>query len=823
MSIWSEANKLANHNTHYWDGKDQKLVSIIRVDGHPYRIMGNDPAGIPAMHQKSVQVLPTRTIYQFKNSKILLTLTFMTPRLPAHLKYMTQPVTYITWQVRSADGSPHKVQLYYSTSTRVAVNTSKQKVKWWRKTMGPLTALQAGHPTQNYFDIAGDPVGLDWGYVYTAANTKQAAGVVALNRTCVHAFTSTGKVPNNNATGMPRSIANGNPVEAFSFNLGSVGSTPVSRHVMVAYDEVYAINFFGEYTRPYWRKGGVTPAKMLEKAATRYKKLTKDCIAFDTKVMADARRVGGRRYAVIAALAYRQALAAMGISADRNGAPMVFTKEETSNGDIATVDVFFPASPIWLLFDPQMEAASMEPVLDSAETKRWKFPWAPHDLGTYPICTGHYNSGGENMQVEESGNMIILADAIARAEGNAKFATKYWPMLTSWVQYLRRAGFDPKKQLSTNDFLGFMAHNANLSIKAILAMGAYGSLCKMRGMNGEARSYQSLARRWARKWMRVDNNGSHYRMAFNQPGTWSQDYNLVWDQVLHLHAFPMAVRRKQMAFYMTQLHKYGLPDRSTVTQTKTDFSIWTATMATRPSQFHAIINRIYKFLDQTSTRVPFADQYGTRKGWGGMHARPVMGAAFMPMMNNAKIWHYWASRGAKFPDNWAGLPPPPVITSVVPTAQRRPVMWRYTINRPGAGWYKRGFDASGWKRGPAGFGSADPGVRPRTRWRTDNIWMRRHFRLSAAKLRHLNLKDLRIYAYHDEDIKVYINGVYAGGASGYSTSYVPLEMTRASEKALHAGENLMAITVHQTTGGQFADAGLVEWHIPRRRHRAGGH
>ena len=810
MSIWSEANTLTSHRTRYWDGRVQSLVSLVRIDGTTYRIMGTQPSSAPALPQLSVTVRPTTTIYQFANRKIDLTLTFTTPRLPAHLKTMTLPVTYITWTVKSADGNAHQVQVYDSTSSAIAVNHDNQKVTWSRKVFGPLTALKVGSTTQEYFDISGDQVGLDWGYIYTAADSRQSTACIAGSDRCLNHFAASGTLPAADSTRKPRRVRNGEPVESFAFNLGSVAAAPVSRHVMVAYDEVYAINFFGTSQRPYWRHIFHTPSAMFQWAAGHYKSLMQKSAAFDKAVISDAKKIGRYQYATIASMSYRQALAAMGMSADSNGNPMVYTKEETSNGDIATVDVFFPASPLLLTFCPRLEAASMVPVLDSASSPRWKFPYSPHDLGTYPNCTGHYNTGGENMMVEESGNMIILAAAIAKAEGNADFATKYWPLLTRWVRYLRKSGFDPGKQLSTNDFLGFMAHNANLSVKAIVAMGAYGQLCRMRGMTAEANDYQSLARRWARKWMRVDNDGTHYRMAFNQPGTWSMVYNMVWDQALGLNIFPRSVRRKEMAFYMTQLHRYGLPDRSTVTQTKTDFEIWTATLATRHKDFQTIIDRIYNFLNESPGRVPFTDQYGTRKGWAGMHARPVIGAAFMPFMNNAAIWHHWASGGAKFSNDWASLPPPPVVKMVVPTAQSGPIYWHYTLDKPAAGWNKPGFDVSNWKTGPAGFGSVDPGVKPRTDWRTDNIWLRRTFRMPAGEFKHLC-----VYCYHDEDVQVYINGVLAASAPGYSTSYVPLQITRAARKALHAGRNLMAVHVLQTTGGQFFDAGLAQWYIPR--------
>jgi len=646
FSIWSMSDRLTDVNTRHWTGRDQPLTGLVRIDAATYRFMGADPRQVPAMPQISLRVTPLHTVYTFEAAGVQLEVRFFTAALPQDLEALSRPVDYLSWNVTSSDGRPHSVSLLLDVSPLVAVNSEDEEVTWGRSKLPGIEVLRVGSRDQRVLNRGGDNLRIDWGYFYLAVPDQEDTTLVTAGN-AIASFMASGDLPQSDDMEMPRQPRNGASHLAIRLRTDVSAAKPASRHVLIAFDEEYSIEYLDRKLRPYWRRNGETAAAMLAESETQYPGLEERGKRFDEELMTDLEHAGGKAYAELGTLAYRQTLAAHGFAADIDDTPLLFPKENFSNGCISTVDVLYPSAPFFLFFNPALLEAQLKPVLEYSALPRWKWPFAPHDLGTYPLADGQVYGGGElseenQMPVEESANMLILMDALANAQGNWHLAEKYWPQLTKWADYLNAKGLDPENQLSTDDFAGHLAHNANLSIKAIEGLAAYSEMAKKLGDAKLAEQYAGAAKRMAGQWQSMALEGDHYKLAFDKPGTWSQKYNLVWDKLLDLGLFPPSIRKAEIAFYLQQLNQYGLPLDNRADYTKLDWELWTATLTEDGSQFAALMDPIGKWLNETPSRVPLTDWYDSKTGTMlHFQARSVVGGVFIKALADKNLSEKW--------------------------------------------------------------------------------------------------------------------------------------------------------------------------------------
>ena len=653
FSIWSMADKLTDQDTRHWTGTEQPLTGMIRVDGSAYRYMGESPSSeVPAMQQISVKVEATNTIYVFEAAGVRLELTFFTPAFPRDLDILSRPLTYLTWRIGALDRKEHEVSVLLDIDPRIAVDREDDPVLWGRSRAGSLTVLSVGSQEQRVLARSGDNLRIDWGYFHLAVPGDQHA-VLANASDATENFLRSGTLPTADNLDMPKIPTGGAAHLAVLLAANVTPSRSAEMHVLLSFTQGYAIEYLHRRLREFWQRNGQTVEQMLETAESQYVALAERGKRFDGELRAALEHAGGKEYSDLAILAYRQTFAAHALVVDVDGVPLMFPKENFSNGCISTVDVLYPSAPFFLFLNPALLEAQLKPVLDYAMLPRWKFPFAPHDLGTYPLANGQVYGGGERseddqMPVEESGNLLILVAALGRAQGNWHVAERYWPLLTRWADYVAQKGLDPENQLSTDDFAGHLAHNANLSIKAIEGLGAYAAMAQGLGKTSEATTVEALARKMAREWEVLAKDGERYKLAFDAPGTWSQKYNLVWDQLLGLNLFDPNVRRTELSFYAKHINKYGLPLDNRKDYTKLDWEIWTATLAETTNQFQLFMAPIAKWMNETASRVPLTDWYDTTSGKQmGFQARSVVGGVFVKALADGEVVKEWQAKSRK--------------------------------------------------------------------------------------------------------------------------------------------------------------------------------
>lgn len=595
--------------------------------------ISNEPApkksdAVVVAAQKSVQLSATQTVYQFACGPVDATLSFTSPLLLSDLNLLSRPVSYINYAVQSNDGGTHDVQVYFGASTNIATNTPAQEVAVQQYTAAGLKLLKAGTTEQPVLQKKGDDLRIDWGYMYIAVpEAGNASQYITTNDGALGSVTS--------GIRTMQFIDKGKNLVLNSLvTLGKVSSKPKEQLFMLGYDDLYSIQFFKTNLRPWWRNdASQTIEKQLAQAKTDYSSIIAKCQAFNTSLYNDAVAAGGKTYADLCVLAYRQSIAAHKLVKSPQGELLFFSKENFSNGCINTVDVTYPSAPLFLLYNPELMKGMLNGIFYFSESGKYTEPYAAHDLGTYPLANGEvYGSGG--MPVEESGNMTILTAAIAKAEGNANYAKKHWATLTTWTNYLVQYGFDPANQLCTDDFAGHLARNANLSVKAIVGIGCYAMLADMLGDKTTAEKYRTIAKNMAMKWGSMCDEGDHYALTFDKNGTWSQKYNLVWDKVLGLNLFPKDIYEKEIKFYLTKQNKFGLPLDSRKGYTKSDWILWTATLANNANDFQALVAPLKTYVTETPTRVPLSDWHETTDGKQvGFQARSVVGGYFMKVLD----------------------------------------------------------------------------------------------------------------------------------------------------------------------------------------------
>jgi hypothetical protein len=637
LSTWLPADNLAGTWPSFWTGRTTAMVGIAQIDGVAYLFMGApniDGHVLRGMVQRSLTITATRSTYVMEAAGVRLTLTFLSPIEPADLRRQSMPLSYITADVHSTDGSSHQVALYFDISGEWAHGDSGTRIRWSQEQVQgsggtSLTALSFTPDTPAVLSENGDMAG--WGsVVWNATNRPGLTWQIGGDTAVRSAVLADGKLANTADTNQPRAISDHWPVFGFNFVLGAVRSTQ-SAVLSIGHVREPAMNYLGAQLPPLWRSYWPSWQRMTAFFHADTAAATSRTAALDARVRREATAAGGAKYAALCALSLRQAYGGTEL-VSRNGEPWAFMKEISSDGNVSTVDVVYPAMPAFLYTDPRYLGLLLEPLLDYPENGGWPKQFAEHDLGShYPVASGHNDGNEEDMPIEESANMLLMCAAyLARTDpATARtFDVKHYPILKQWGEYLVANALDPGFQNQTDDFTGFIGHSANLALKGILAIGAMGQISTAAGNAADAARYRATAGTYSSQWVAKarDSTKDHLKLAYDQPGTWSLKYNGYPDRLLGLNLVASAVAQEEADWYLTQVNQYGVPLDLRHAYTKGDWEMWTAAWLQGHPVRDFLIESLYDFANTSPSRVPFTDLYDTVSNRQvGFQARPVIG------------------------------------------------------------------------------------------------------------------------------------------------------------------------------------------------------
>ncbi|KAK8244847.1 glutaminase GtaA [Phyllosticta capitalensis] len=604
----------------FWSNQVNGWAGMIRVDGTSYTWLG-DP-GPQAVSQTAYDFTSTRSSFTMDVAgKVSMNITFLSPVTPNDLKRQSLTFSYLNVDVVSSDGQNHDVELYSDISAEWVSGDRTQAAQWNYTSSGGLEIHKVFKQNQQLFSEYNDQA--EWGNVYYATDSGDGVTYQIGQDTVVRgSFTSGGKL-NNQVDDNYRVISNNWPVFGFAKNLGSVGTTPASTLFSVGLCQQEAIQFLGAQGTvslpSLWTSYFPDDIAALDFFHKDYATASGISTDLDNKINSDAIAAAGQDYATIVSLGVRQVFAAWALVGTENKTYQ-FQKEISSNGNVNTVDVIFPAMPILLYTNPDLLKLMMDPLFENQESGNYPNNYSIHDLGAhYPNATGHPDGNDEAMPLEECGNMIIMALAYAQRSGNSDYLNLHYPILNQWSSYLVEEALYPFNQISTDDFAGSLANQTNLALKGIIGIEAMSQIANLTGHADDASKYHQTAVDYITQWQGLaivngTNGGpAHTTLSYGDAASHGLLYNLYANSLLGFDLVPQSVYDTQSAFYPTIEMKYGVPLDTRHSYTKSDWEMFVAAVSSTDTR-DMFIRDLAKWINETPTSRAYTDLYETDSG-----------------------------------------------------------------------------------------------------------------------------------------------------------------------------------------------------------------
>ncbi|KAI9734614.1 MAG: hypothetical protein M1834_002215 [Cirrosporium novae-zelandiae] len=612
----------------FWAGQQLEWSVIARVNGTIYALFGDPGVGEPAVLQHA-QYMTTASAFTVLAGNTTFSLTFFSPVSPHNYLRQSLPFSYLTITIESTLSPDIQVYSDIDCSWAGQHHTSKGPLacKWTSDTVNLTTHFELSLDQQITFGEVKHMA--RWGQAVYASRPYSSS--VMSTQTGDSKAVRTQFANNGSLTGAKPSWSL-DGVVAFAHDLRpskEINGTSVT--FAIGHERNSSINYLGSHRTGYYRATYPDITSAVAHFLDDYNDAYLEASKLDSVISNQAIKISNN-YSDIARLSVLQVFGAIELTIPENDLNtsdvMAFVKEISSNGNIQTVDLLFSAFPIFYTMNPTFIKLLIEPTLRYLNKGHWPHKWIIHDLGThYPNATGHNNGKAEQMPLEISGDMIMLAYAYQLASNDTGFIQPYQSVLHTAATYLSQNGWNPSFQLATTDAAGKAAHQVNLAIKSALGMIVYDKLFS----DNTLRENGTALAKTLSSGLALNTNKTHFVLNYHNETSWAGIYNLYPDKLLNLDIFPDSLYTMQSNFLPTVRQEAGVPLDSRVDWTKTDWDSWIAAISTNKTR-DMYINDIHAYLRNGKNDVPFADRFAVSGPKMGHHeltkCRPATGAHF---------------------------------------------------------------------------------------------------------------------------------------------------------------------------------------------------
>ena len=651
FTIWTAPEELNSQNVETWYGERKNIYGFLKTTEGTYCFIGESgkflPFGVKKAVQKKLNVKAFSTDYEFSCGKTILKIRFVSPLTLNDLELLSMPVCYMEYEIIGDKNAEISLFVNRNIAYNDIPETLDKRVRGGVLQLNGFESAFVGLVRQMPLSVSGDLVGADWGYFYLAGEQAWL-----LDEAELFAFLSNGYLS---------FTADGEEKYIGAINKAAKGA------ILLGYDDRISIDYFGDYRKGYYLENHTIIDALTEMWCNR-ENCEEKLRDFENDLVARAELYGGA-YRNILFASLRQSIGGHKLIKNKDGNILWLSKECGSNGCIGTVDISYPSMPLYLLYNPELVKGMMRPILEFARMPVWSYDFAPHDVGTYPVCCGQiyaiwqmnnkyhakYGEGGfwsrvkthfpfyilpksyqpyefkMQMPVEECANMLIMFLAVYQVDKDISFFENNKDLCAKWVKYLVKYGLKPGNQLCTDDFAGHLENNINLAIKATVGIAAYAQLlfeCEESEKGGE---YRKIAENFAKEIMQFAEGKTHLPLTWNSgEDTFGLKYNFAFDKILGLNLFNRELFEKEVDYYLSKSERYGVPLDNRKMYTKSDWLLWVARLTSDMQKRKVLIAMIDDFLKTSPNRVPFSDWYETQDGsYHEFRARSVQGGCFI--------------------------------------------------------------------------------------------------------------------------------------------------------------------------------------------------